>query len=91
MFYNIGSSNWTMKINDKTNKVATNDICRFAEKYHNYCSKLPNGYILTADFRDKDGDVVCFRVDKVGNIYTINHLVFKFKDGPRKMTNYINV
>ena len=89
MFYHVGSSDWTMKVDDKTDKVAANDIGRFAEKYHDYFAGLADGYTVTADFYDKAGDVVSLFVKKVKDVVTINPMIFEFADGSHKMTDYV--
>lgn len=91
MFYQTGSPNYTMKIDDKTNSVSKEYIGVWADKYHKFFKNQPNGASLTMDFFDKNGDIVTFFVKKINDVITINHLVFDFKDGPREMTNYIDV
>ena len=90
MFYQTGSANYTMKIDDKTNSVSKEYIGVWADKYHKIFENQPNGATCTADFFDKNGDIVTFFVKKINDVITINPLVFDFADGPRKMTNYID-
>ena len=91
MFYQIGSSNWNMKIDDKTNMVSRDYISIWAEKYHKEFEDWVNGDTCTADFIDKNNNNICLFVKMINNIITINPMVFNFKDGPREITNYIEV
>ena len=91
MKYTVGSAAWKMNIDDNTDVVSRGDIGRFAEKYCKLLGEQPDGASCTADFYDKAGDIVTLFVKKVGEVVTINPMIFDFPDGRREMTNFVEV